>query len=270
MPHHDRRLIPTGFDCQVDLRALCVSAVKECLCFQFIASDIGKRPIWLYTLDVTTTRSHPVPRRANSIGMLLFLASLGMLFAASMLGYVLIRVTNTDVAYGTIKLPNTLWVSTVLMLAGSVTIHQALMAIRRERRDAFKTWLTATIVFASLFVVVQTPAMIQLYNQHSESMDQWRTQQTETLIERPAASATYEDERYGTRSMPFFALVMVLILVHALHVVGGLVALGMVVYGARKEKYDHEHYAGVQNCVLYWHFLDVVWIIMFTVIAAFG
>ncbi len=243
---------------------------EKSLCFQFIASDIGKRPIWLYTLNVTTTRSHPVPRRANSIGMLLFLASLGMLFAASMLGYVLIRVTNTDVAYGTIKLPHTLWVSTVLMLAGSVTIHQALMAIRRERRDAFKTWLTATIVFAGLFVVVQTPAMIQLYNQHSESMDQWRTQQTETLIERPAASATYEDERYGTRSMPFFALVMVLILIHALHVVGGLVALGMVVYGARKEKYDHEHYAGVQNCVLYWHFLDVVWIVMFTVIAAFG
>ncbi len=218
------------------------------------------------------TRSHPVPRRANTIGMWLFLVSLGMLFTASMLGYALIRVSNSELAFGSVTLPKSLWVSTLLMLAGSVTIHQALLAVRRERHDAFRIWLTATIVFAALFVIVQTPAMIQLMDRHVQMMKIWDAQQQNAVpAALPAPKEYSADERIGgTRSVPFYALVMVLILVHALHVVGGIVALGLVAHGAIKGKYDHEHYAGVQNCVLYWHFLDIVWIVMFTVLAAFG
>lgn len=217
-------------------------------------------------------RSHPVPRRANTIGMWLFLASLGMLFLASMLGYALIRINNSELAYGSVKLPVTLWVSTVLMLAGSVSIHQALLAIRRERHDAFKTWLTATIVFAALFCIVQTPAMIKLWQEQGRMLDQWSQQRaTEVATPLPAPREYSRDEVIsGTRSVPFYGLVMVLILIHALHVVGGIVSLGLVVRNAARGKYDHENYAGVQNCVLYWHFLDIVWIVMFTVVAAFG
>lgn len=216
-------------------------------------------------------RSHPVPRRANTIGMWLFLASLGMLFLASMLGYALIRINNSEFAYGSVKLPATLWVSTVLMLAGSVSIHQALLAIRRERHDAFKTWLTATIVFAALFCIIQTPAMIKLWQEQSKLLEQWSQQTASQAPVLPPPRDTGADERIaGTRSVPFYGLVMVLILIHALHVVGGIVSLGLVVRNASKGKYDHENYAGVQNCVLYWHFLDIVWIVMFTVVAAFG
>lgn len=217
-------------------------------------------------------RVHPVPRRANTIGMWLFLVSLGMLFLASMLGYVLIRVNNSELSYGSVKLPASLWVSTALMLAGSVSIHQALVAIRRERHDAFRTWLTTTIVFAALFCIVQTPAMIQLWKAHSHMMDQWHSQQLVRSAEPlpPPQDFTGDEKIIGGRSVPFYALVMVLILIHALHVVGGIVSLGLVVRNAYLGKYDHENYAGVQNCVLYWHFLDIVWIVMFTVIAAFG
>jgi len=219
-----------------------------------------------------TSRSFPVPRRAYSIGMVLFLVSLGMLFAASMLGYVLIRVMNREVPFGTMHLPQSLWVSTVLMLASSVTIHQALAAIRRERHATFRTWLTATTVFASLFVVVQTPAMVHLYREHRVMMQDWDAKQAiVAATPLPKAVNMSGDEMIaGRRSVPFYALVMFLILIHALHVVGGMVSLGMVAYGAAHGKYDHEHYVGVQNCVYYWHFLDVVWIAMFTIIAAFG
>lgn len=217
-------------------------------------------------------RIHPVPRKANTIGMWLFLVSLGMLFLASMLGYVLIRINNSELSYGSVKLPTSLWVSTALMLAGSVSIHQALLAIRRERHDAFRTWLTTTIVFAALFCIVQTPAMIKLWQEHSQMMDQWHAQQrTQAAQPLPPPQDYTGDERIlGSRSVPFYALVMVLILIHALHVVGGIISLGFVVRNAYLNRYDHENYAGVQNCVLYWHFLDIVWIVMFTVIAAFG
>ncbi len=218
-----------------------------------------------------STRSFPVPHRAYSIGMILFLISLAMLFMASMLGYVLIRVMSPEVPFGTVLLPKSLWVSTVLMLASSVTIHQALRAIRRERQAAFRVWLTATIVFAGLFVIVQTPAMVHLYQDHAELMKDWHSQRAVDATPLPKPQDIGADERIaGQRSVPFYALVMFLILIHALHVVGGIVSLGTVVYNASRGRYDHENYTGVQNCVLYWHFLDVVWIMMFTVIAAFG
>jgi len=64
--------------------------------------------------------------------------------------------------------------------------------------------------------------------------------------------------------------VFVLIMVHALHVVGGIVALGIVTFNARHLKYDHENYMGVQFAARYWHFLDVVWVGMFTMFLVMG
>lgn len=217
-------------------------------------------------------RHHPVPRRASSIGIVLFLTSLGMLFLASMLGYVLMRAQHPDLAQGTIVLPRTLLASTLLMLASSLTIHLAMTAIRRERQALFRMYLNATMVFAALFVLVQTPAMVQLYRQHTVTMSQWEAERATTQpTTAPTPTNRAADERIATkRSVPFYALVMFLILLHALHVVGGMVALGLVAYNAAKERYDHENYAGVRNCVLYWHFLDVVWIAMYTLLAAFG
>jgi cytochrome c oxidase subunit III len=222
--------------------------------------------------NVSSSSPQFVPRRANSIGMLLFLAALAMLFFASIFGYVLIRVMTPEVKLGTIHLPATLWVSTALMLASSYTIHRALGAIRREKHELFRTYLTTTIVFAAVFCAVQTPAMVDLLRQHETVTETWRQQReaAPAALPMPTPDSDFDERIPGQRSVPFYALVMVLILIHALHVVGGIVSLGLVAYNGYKGRYDHEHYTGVSNCVLYWHFLDVVWIVMFVVIAAFG
>jgi len=219
-------------------------------------------------------RTHPVPRRANTIGIYLFLASLAMLFFASILGYVLIRANNSDVDFGTVKLPPTFLVSTLFMLAGSFTMHRALVKIRQEKQDAFRLYLTTTLVFASLFVFIQLPAMLGLWQQHSTLMTEWvaaNGPHTANPAVLPPPTANVGDEIIsGRRSVPFYGLVMVLILIHAMHVVGGMVALGIVARNGYRGRYDHEEHAGVSNCVLYWHFLDGVWIIMYAVIWAFG
>ena len=54
-------------------------------------------------------------------------------------------------------------------------------------------------------------------------------------------------------------------LIHALHVLGGMIFLGFVMYQARRQKYDHERHFAVDNCANYWHFLDVVWVCMLAV-----
>ncbi len=178
---------------------------------------------------------HRVPARAQTIGMWLFLAALAMLFGATMVAYFIVRARQ-GAAPG-FQLPRTLWISTALMLAGSVTIHFAVDAARRERQQELRRHLVMTCIFAALFVIVQTPAMIGLLNRHRE------------------LAASQRVFLYG--------LIFFLILVHALHVLGGLVALAITTANALRGRYDHENYTGVRSAAMYWHFLDVVWIIMY-------
>ena len=177
-----------------------------------------------------------VPARAQTVAMWLFLAALAMLFGATMLAYFIVR-SRQGAAAGGLQLPRTLWISTALMLAGSVTIHFAVDAARRERQQELRRHLVMTGIFAVLFVIVQTPAMVRLLEQHREL-------------------AT-------TQRVFLYGLIFVLILVHALHVLGGLVGLGITTAHAFRGRYDHENYTGVRSAAMYWHFLDVVWIIMY-------
>ena len=179
--------------------------------------------------------NHRVPATAQTVAMWLFLAALAMLFGATMVGYFIVRSRQSAAA--SLQLPRTLWISTALMLAGSVAIHFAVAAARRERQQELRRHLVMTCIFAALFVIVQTPALIRLIDQHR------------------ALSASQNVHLYG--------LVFFLILVHALHVLGGVVGLGITTANAFRGRYDHENYVGVKSAAMYWHFLDVVWIIMY-------
>ena len=215
-------------------------------------------------------RNHLVPRRAGTIAMWLFLGSLSMLFVASLFGYVLMRTYRTTETAGAVHLPASLWVSTIMMLASSYTMHRALLAIRREKQALFRTYLSATVLFASVFVIIQTPAMGQLWRDHKITTAKFFENQTKQLPPKPDPNSNADEIFAHQNAAPIYGFVVILILIHALHVVGGMISLGLVAYNAHHGRYDHEHYQGVQNCVLYWHFLDAVWILMFTIIAAFG
>jgi cytochrome c oxidase subunit III len=191
------------------------------------------------TVPVANAKSQHVPAKAQTIAMWLFLAALAMLFGATMVGYFIVRSRQgaTAAGAGGLQLPRTLWISTALMLAGSVTIHFAVNAARRERQQELRRHLGMTCVFAVLFVIVQTPAMVALLTRHREL----------------AAS----------QGVLLYGLIFFLILVHALHVLGGVVGLGLTTANALRGRYDHENYTGVRSAAMYWHFLDVVWIIMY-------
>ena len=62
-------------------------------------------------------------------------------------------------------------------------------------------------------------------------------------------------------------MTFVLAMLHALHVVGGMIGMGIVFVRAWQGRYDHESYFAIRFSALYWHFLDVVWLLM---LVAFG
>jgi cytochrome c oxidase subunit 3 len=179
---------------------------------------------------------HP-PLRSSAIGMYLFLASLFMLFAAGILGYVLIRVKAAEkLALGSLEIPHTLWISTAIVVIASFTIQRAVTELRREHQQPFRKYLLLTMLLAVTFVIVQAPSMVVLM-QHQAQLRQKR--------------------------IALYGLVFFLILLHALHVLGGIVSLAWTSHHARMGAYDHEHYQPVGRVALYWHFLDVVWLVMF-------
>lgn len=187
---------------------------------------------------------HP-PSKTRDIGMYLFLAGLFMLFASGLLAYLIIRLKQTDkMPLRSLQIPNLFWASTAIVLAASFTIHRALANLRRERQPAFRTWLAATLALAIVFLIIQAPPMIRLLQEQREL----------------AAHV----------SVAFYALVFVLILLHAMHVVGGVIALSLTLAHARQGMYDHEHFQPVRHAALYWHFLDLVWLAMFLTFLLLG
>lgn len=178
--------------------------------------------------------------------MWLFLASLVMVFLSGMFAYIFMRVAGPrSPALGTIDFSWLLWVSTVVILITSVTIHLALAAVRRQKIEQMKVWLLVTLGLSIVFCVIQTPALLQLVNEHVR------------LQSQPGGTT-------------FYGLVFFMIFLHAAHVIGGLIYLLRVCLLAFSGKYDHEHYTGVKHAVMYWHFLDIVWIVMFGTMVIMG
>jgi cytochrome c oxidase subunit III len=177
------------------------------------------------------------PMRASAIGMYLFLAALFMLFAAGILAYVIIRLAiSNKYPELAVVIPKALWISTTIVVVASLTIQFAVGELRREHQAKFRRWLLLTMLLAIAFVIVQAPSMVTLLG---------------------------EQRKLAKQHLALYGLVFVLILVHAAHVIGGIVSMAWTSRQARRGAYDHENYHPVARVALYWHFLDVVWLVMF-------
>ncbi|MGL4461224.1 MAG: cytochrome c oxidase subunit 3 [Planctomycetia bacterium] len=186
----------------------------------------------------------PLPRGTAILGMWLFLAALGSFFLASVASYLLIRLAaHGGPPLGTVRLPLSLYLSTGLLIVSSWTMHQALVNVRRERQRPFRRYLAGTLALGCAFLAVQVPSLIQLLADH---------------------------DRFMNENVYLYGLVMVLVVFHGLHVVGGLIPLAVTTVRAYFDRYDHECHLGVSFCAMYWHFLDAVWLLLFGAFVAVG
>ncbi|MFN3165712.1 MAG: heme-copper oxidase subunit III [Phycisphaeraceae bacterium] len=199
---------------------------------------------------------HHVPPGTHALGMWLFLAALAVLFVAGMLAYVIIRITSTfDRPAGgvagevvpptapplhSIDMPLILWLSTGAILISSYTIHRALDNVVHERQDRFRQALLATLLLAVPFFLAQGAGLATLLGRASE------------------AGAALQNA------------IVFLIIVHALHVIGGLIPLAVILKRANRGRYDHEYHTPVKQLAMYWHFLDAVWLVMFATFLILG
>ncbi len=177
--------------------------------------------------------------------MRLFLLSLGILFGATVIGYISIRLLAIHEPLDLPPLPGGLWLSTVVLVASSVTIQRAVVAVRQGRPGAMRVGLASTTALGVTFLIVQATCWIA-----------W--------AEPMRASLQQSEQRF------LLTAFYVLTGLHALHVVGGLVPLIVITRRAFAGRDPDPQHAGVIYTAMYWHFLDAVWLVLFVTLLICG
>ena len=130
--------------------------------------------------------------------------------------------------------PWLLWVNTALLVASSVAFHRAWVGADRGRIDGVRAGLLAAGVFAFAFLAGQILAWQQLIAMG-----------------------------YFAASNPANAFFYLFTAVHAVHLLGGLVAWGRTTAKVWRGSTPGQVHVSVELCAIYWHFLLVVWLVLF-------
>jgi len=175
---------------------------------------------------------------ATVLGMFLFIASEAMLFGAFFTAYFFIRVVNPEAQSWPLEpfhLPVFVaGVNTAVLLTSSFPRHWALQSIKRGNRAGLKAGLVLTFMMGLAFLLTQ-------------------------MLEYARIGFNPSDGAFGTI---FFGLTGL----HGAHVFVGLTLLAVATIRAFRGHYTPEHHHGVEIPGIYWHFVDVMWIVVYTTV----
>jgi cytochrome c oxidase subunit 3 len=173
---------------------------------------------------------------APTLGMLLFIISEIMIFGAFFTAYFFIRVAQGDPwpAPGT-KIPVAVaGFNTAILISSSFTLHWAETSIKRGNRVGLRAGILATFMLGATFLFIQINEYVHLGFAPSDS-----------------AQATIF---YGLTGL------------HGAHVCIGLILLSFATIRAFRGHYSPEQHKGLNVPGIYWHFVDVMWIVVFTTV----
>jgi cytochrome c oxidase subunit 3 len=121
---------------------------------------------------------------------------------------------------------------TIILISSSVTCQLAVWAIRRDDRTGFIRSIGVTLVLGIVFLIGQ--------------------------------AYDYSTLGFGISDTPFGTTFYTLTGFHGAHVFGGAVMLSVVLYRGLAGQFSSRHHDAVEATSLYWHFVDVVWIALFS------
>lgn len=189
-----------------------------------------------------TTRQQEPQHPAMSVGMMgmyIFLASEVMFFGALFATYFYLFGAHPNgwPPAGTqpvhwFPIP---WINSIILISSGVTCHFASESMARDNRPRFYLLMAATLILGLFFEVGQVYEFI---------------------------SAKMSFTGSNEFSSAFFAMTGF----HGAHVLGGLIFLGLITARAMKGQFNSKHHVAVAAATLYWHFVDVVWIFLFTIL----
>ncbi|OOG74673.1 cytochrome c oxidase subunit 3 [Flavobacterium sp. A45] len=188
-------------------------------------------------MEMTMTAEDHKLRTARSYKLILLFAmvSMTMMFAGLTSAYV-VSQSRADWLKN-FELPSAFYYSTIAILGCSVTFHLAKKAIQKDNQSKTTSLLLATLALGIGFVVLQFVGFGQIV----------------------------ENGYYftGSASSITTTFLYIVVLVHLLHLAGGMISLLIIIYNHFKQKYNSTQTLGIELGAMYWHFLDFLWVYLF-------
>jgi cytochrome c oxidase subunit 3 len=159
------------------------------------------------------------------------MVSMVMLFAGLTSAYVVRKAEGNWIEF---TLPRMFTISTLTIIISSFTIQYALYAVKKNQLNNVKAAVVTTLGLGLAFIFMQFIA--------------WNTLMKNGIyfVGNPSGSFLY-----------------VLSGMHILHLVGGILALIVISVKSILEKYSPQNFLGLQLGVIFWHFLDLLWVYLF-------
>ena len=175
------------------------------------------------------------------LGMILFITSEVMFFSGLFAAYFATRANNTPwppETFAHILDPiGLIMVATIILILSSFTCQFAVWSIRRGDRRGFVRNIAFTFVLGIIFLLMQVYDYAILFS-----------------------------EGLTLGSGPFGTTYFTLTGFHGAHVFGGVLMLGVLLYRGMAGQFSAKHHDAVEAVSLYWHFVDVVWILLFSIL----
>ncbi len=174
----------------------------------------------------------------NKLMMKLVVATEGILFLSLMITYVYFSIKpgfhGQPVRLLDLK---TTGLFSVLLFSSSFTFWQAERSYKKGATKKLKLWLGSTILLGAIFLFGQAKEYWRLLHQHF----------------------SISENIFGTN---FFTLTGF----HTFHVIIGLILLSIVMYLTLKGDFDEPGSSVISTAGIYWHFVDVVWVLVFSLV----
>jgi cytochrome c oxidase subunit 3/cytochrome o ubiquinol oxidase subunit 3 len=175
------------------------------------------------------------------VGMACLILAESAIFIIFVVAYVfyLGKSISGPTPHQVLKLPI---VSTICLLSSSLTVHFAVSALHHAKRSLCSLWLASTVLLGSIFL--------------GSTAYEWYD-----LIYHEGL--TLQTNLFGTT---FYSLVGL----HASHVIVGLLMLTLALLFSLRGQLLPKHTERLEVLSIYWHFVDAVWVVVFSVVYVFG
>jgi cytochrome c oxidase subunit III len=185
----------------------------------------------------TSTPTSTIGRLSlRQLGLIVLMVSMTVLFTASLVAYLYTRAAN-DVwkTPGMPELPHGLFGSTAMLIGLSAAMHRAVADIRKNKNESLLRDLWLALAFAVAFLLGQA------FN--------WGAM---------APGLQVPEVPHPLYPFTFYMLTGL----HAAHVLGGFIPLGIVIARAQRRLYTSSEFEGVRLVRQYWDYLGVVWLVL--------
>jgi cytochrome c oxidase subunit 3 len=209
-----------------------------------------------------------------TLGMWTFLGTEVMFFGGLIGSYMIYRFTSPDV-WGAASRHLNVWlgtINTVVLLSSSLAMALAVHAGETGERKKQVNYLLLTMLLGTLFLGIKG---VEYYQEYRDNLIPGPWFSVEALHLKPLGVDSSETRASASelsitpgefqvkRSELFFVFYFFMTGLHALHMIIGLVMLGIMVVMARRGRFTAEYYAPLELSGLYWHFIDIVWVFLY-------